>query len=302
MSGILGEYLGKLQLDDAPGVASKAAQFFDQLGQRLSGARHGALAQCRPTIAIHLACESLSTEFNEVAARSVSSMSLAAYQACLKEARVLLNIRKHVTLEELDVQFGPPAGIIDCARQLLGEFERTLGGSMPAAVRRNMNWADSAYVAGAFFLVCKHFKKRVVAKADLLAVAAVKPAVFSTAVDKLTQFGKATLADIDQGRVAAPKTPGKRRRESQPEPPAAATPMPTPRGRRAAAAAAAPATTPPAELDSVSRKRVRRTANASPPGTERRLRQGPLPLLLLLSSGPRLLPRHRWRESVGGRG
>ncbi|KAJ2709698.1 Origin of replication complex subunit 6, partial [Coemansia spiralis] len=268
MTAIIAEYLSKLQLDDAPGVASKAAQFFDQLGQRLSGGRGGGLALCRPTIAIHLACESLATEFNEMAARSVSSMTAQAYQACLKEARVLLGVHKHITLAELDVQFGPPAGIIDCSRQLLDEFKHTLGATMPAAVRRNMNWADSAYIAGAFFLVCKHFKKRVVAKAELLATAAVKPAVFNTAVDKLAQFGKATLADIDQGRVAAPKTPGKRVRENQhPEPPAETTPAARPR-RAPAPALATPTTVPADELESISRKRVRRTANVSPPTTE----------------------------------
>ncbi|KAJ1733732.1 Origin of replication complex subunit 6 [Coemansia biformis] len=260
MSAILTEFIGKLQLDDAPGLASKAAQLFDQLGQRLSGAKGSTLALCRPAAAIQLACEHLSIEFNEAVACSVSSMQPQAYRSCLKEARVLLGVNKHITLEEIDVQFGPPAGIIEYSRKLLDEFRLTLGAAMPVAVCRNMNWGDSAYIAGAFFLVCKHFKKRVVAKAELIAAAAVKPAVFNTAVEKLTQFGKSTLADIDAGRVAAPKTPGKRVRENHPNTDTEATP--TPRTRRAAEVAV------PDEIGSIAQKRARRTVDAAQPATE----------------------------------
>ncbi|KAJ2783310.1 hypothetical protein H4R18_001756 [Coemansia javaensis] len=262
MAAILAEYLGKLQLEDAPGVASKAAQFFDQVGQRMAGGAAGGsgLALCRPTVAIQLACESLSVEFNEAAACSVSSVAPPAYRACVREARVLLGINRHVTLEELDVQFGPPPGIIEGARRLLDEFRRTLGATMPAAVSRSMNWGDSAYVAAAFFLACKHSKKRVVPRAELLAAAAVKPAVFTTAVAKLAQFGKQALADIAAGRIAAaPKTPRKRAREdAAAAPDTPATPLPPPSPPRAAAVE-------PDEIGTIARKRVRRTIQQPAP-------------------------------------
>ncbi|KAJ2452029.1 Origin of replication complex subunit 6 [Coemansia sp. RSA 2336] len=209
MSAILAECISKLQLDDVPRLVPKAAQFFDQIGQRLPRSKNTTLALCRPSIAVLLACESLSVPFNESAACSLSSVSLSDFQACVKEVRTLLGLVKHTTLEELDVLYGPPTQIIEYSRKLLDEFRCNLGATIPVAVSKNMNWEDSVYIASAFFLVCKHFKKRVASKSALVTAASVKPAVFNNAVGKLEQYGSAVLREIDG--LNAPKTPSRKR-------------------------------------------------------------------------------------------
>ncbi|KAJ2354478.1 hypothetical protein GGF43_003245 [Coemansia sp. RSA 2618] len=232
MSAILAECISKLQLEDVPSLAPKAAQFFDQIGQRLSRSKNTALALCRQSIAVQLACEALSVEFNEAAACSISSVSPTDFRACAKEVRTSLGLVKHITLEELDVQHGPPPEIVEYSRRLLDEFKRNLSATMPAAVSRSMNWDDSVYIVGAFFLVCRHFKKRVVAKPALIAAASVKPAIFNSAVGKLEQFGSATLKEIDAGGIGTLKTPSRKRaREQHDELDAENTPAPATKGR-----------------------------------------------------------------------
>ncbi|KAJ2803515.1 Origin of replication complex subunit 6 [Coemansia guatemalensis] len=268
MSAILAEFIAKLQLEDVPNLAPKAAQFFSQLGQKLAGSKNNSLALCRQTVAIQLACECLSVEFNEAAACSISSISPQIYQTCLKEARALLGLTKHVTLDELNVQFGPPEGVIECSRMLLDEFRRTLGASMPASVSRSMDWNSSVYVVGAFFLACKHLKRRVVAKPKLITMAAVKPVVFNNAVLKLEQFGKSALANIDSRGAGAIQTPSQKRpRESVQDidsEDASRSSVRTMSTRTPKAATPVPVD----EIGGTVRKRARRTTSIQQPATE----------------------------------
>ncbi|ORX73905.1 hypothetical protein DL89DRAFT_289591 [Linderina pennispora] len=205
MSIILAERLKSLQLDGQPGIAPKALQFYDMITQRVRTSRNSSFTLCRETIAIQLACEKLSIEFNQVAASTISSVSLPIYQASVQEARAALGLIKNITLEELDVQFGPPEGVIPYARQLLDEFKETLGATMPAAARRSMDWSGSVYVAAAFALACKHMKKRVVAKTKLLSLAGIKPTVFAGVQKKMEDYGKKTLQEIAAGGGAMAK-------------------------------------------------------------------------------------------------
>ncbi|KAJ2852557.1 hypothetical protein IWW36_000186 [Coemansia brasiliensis] len=278
MSAILAECISKLQLDDIPRLTPKAAQFFDQIGQRLPRSKNTTLALCRPSIAVLLACETLSVPFNESAACSLSSVSLSDFQLCVKEVRTLLGLVKHITLEELDVLHGPPTQIIEYSRKLLDEFKRNLGATMPAAVSKNMNWEDSVYIVSAFFLVCKHFKKRVASKSTLITAASVKPTVFNSAVSKLEQFGSAVLKEIDAGGLDVAKTPSRKRGrdlESDTEP--TDTPKLTTR-TQAASYSQKPitrthviSTNVPDELGQLlnsARKRTRREATVKQPATE----------------------------------
>ncbi|PIA13793.1 hypothetical protein COEREDRAFT_11071 [Coemansia reversa NRRL 1564] len=268
MSAILAEFIAKLQLEDVPNLAPKAAQFFSQLGLKLVGYKNNSLALCRQTVAIQLACECLSVEFNEAAACSISSISPQIYQTCLKEARALLGLTKHITLDELNVQFGPPEGVIEYSRQLLDEFKRTLSSTMPASVSRSMDWDSSVYVVGAFFLVCKHLKRRVAAKPKLISMAVVKPIVFNNAVLKLEQFGKTTLANIDSRGAGGLQTPSQKRvRESVQEKYIGDTS----RSNLQTITVNTPKATTPAPVDEIggtARKRVRRTVDTQQPATE----------------------------------
>ncbi|KAJ2157054.1 Origin of replication complex subunit 6 [Coemansia sp. RSA 552] len=286
MSALLADCIAKLQLDGIPKLAPKAAQFFDQIGQlrrSTKGSAGGGLVQCRQAVSVQLACENLSVEFNEAAACSLSSMAPPAYRACVQEARAALGLTKHVTLEELDVQYGPPPGVVEYSRRLLEEFRRTLGAVLPAAASRSMNWDDSVYIVGAFYLVCKHMKKRVATKAELVSAAATKNAVFVNATKKLTEFGKATLAAIDAGGTSTPRTPARKRARGD----LAANPVSTPastRGKQPSTPVAAIAVED--ELGCISRKRPKRAvstrqASADPaqvtPSTCRPLAASPAP-------------------------
>ncbi|KAJ2828101.1 Origin of replication complex subunit 6 [Coemansia sp. 'formosensis'] len=276
----LSSLLSKLQLDGIPNVAAKAAQYFDQINHRFSGSKVHSLNLAKQPVAIQLACESLSVEFNEAAGSALSALSLREYKKCTHDIRVALGLNKHITLEELDVRFGPPQGVIEYSRKLLDEFKQRFGATMPLSVSRHMNWADSAYVAGAFALVCKHFKKRVASKADILAIAAIKPKVYTNALAKLEEFGKVTLAEIDSGGDIFAKTPAKKRAretladvsESRDSPVPA---TPTPRGRRAtiqppAMTSAASERADADEIGSVPRKKPRTQVAESPPANARR--------------------------------
>ncbi|KAJ2079381.1 Origin of replication complex subunit 6 [Coemansia sp. RSA 988] len=268
MSAILAEFIVKLQLEDVPNLAPKAAQFFSQLGQKLAGSKNNSLALCRQTVAIQLACECLSAEFNEAAACSISSISPQIYQTCLKEARTMLGLTKHVTLDELNVQFGPPEGVIECSRLLLDEFRRTLGATMPASVSRNMDWDSSVYIVGAFFLVCKHLKRRVASKPKLISMAAVKPVVFNNALIKLEQFGKSALANIDSRVSGVVQTPSqKRTREIVQE----KDNENTPNSHAQTISTRIPKAATPVPVDEIggtAKKRARRTRNIQQPATE----------------------------------
>ncbi|KAJ2750590.1 hypothetical protein GGI19_005017 [Coemansia pectinata] len=276
----LSSLLNKLQLDGIPNLAAKAAQYFDQINQRFSGSKVLSLNLAKQPAAIQLACESLSIEFNEAAGSALSALSLREYKKCTHDIRVALCLNKHITLEELDVRFGPPQGVIEYTRKLLDEFKQSFGATMPLSVSRHMNWADSAYVAGAFALVCKRFKKRVASKADILAIAFVKPKVYSNALAKLEEFGKGTLVEIDNGGDILSKTPAKKRpretlvdaSDSRDSP---APETPAPRGRRATiqpplAATATPTQVDEDEIGSMSRKRMRTLIIESPPTSTRR--------------------------------
>ncbi|KAJ2399557.1 Origin of replication complex subunit 6, partial [Coemansia sp. RSA 2530] len=206
----LNSLLTKLQLDGIPNLAAKAAQYSDHINQRFSGSRVLSLNLAKQPVAIQLACESLSVEFNEAAGSALSALSLAEYKRCLHDIRVALGLNKHITLEELDVRFGPPPGVIEYSRKLLDEFKQSFGATMPPSVSRQTNWADSAYVAGAFALVCKRLKKRVASKADILAIASIKPKVYANVLVKLEEFGKRTLAEIESGGGTMAKTPAKK--------------------------------------------------------------------------------------------
>ncbi|KAI9477299.1 hypothetical protein BX667DRAFT_506448 [Coemansia mojavensis] len=277
MSAILAECISKLQLDDVPRLAPKAAQFFDQIGQRLPRSKNTTLALCRPSIAVLLACEALSVPFNESAACSLSSVSLNDFQTCVKEVRTLLGLVKHITLEELDVLHGPPTQVIEYSRKLLEEFKSNLSATIPVAVSKNMNWEDSVYIASAFFLVCKHFKKRVASKSTLITAASVKPAVFNNAVSKLEQYGSAVLKEIDTG-LNAPKTPSRKRGrdiESDTEPAdvpqSTAKAQPLNASRAPIARAHIISSNVPDELGQLpnsARKRTRRETTVKHPATE----------------------------------
>ncbi|KAJ2057833.1 hypothetical protein GGI17_005410 [Coemansia sp. S146] len=276
----LSSLLNKLQLDGIPNLAAKAAQYFDQINQRFSGSKVLSLNLAKQPAAIQLACESLSIEFNEAAGSALSALSLREYKKCTHDIRVALGLNKHITLEELDVRFGPPQGVIEYTRKLLDEFKQSFGATMPLSVSRHMNWADSAYVAGAFALVCKRFKKRVASKADILAIASIKPKVYSNALAKLEEFGKGTLTEIDNGGDILAKTPARKRpRETlvdasnSRDSPAPETPAP--RGRRATihpplAATVTPAQADEDEIGSMPRKRTRTQIVESPPTSTRR--------------------------------
>ncbi|KAJ2703708.1 Origin of replication complex subunit 6 [Coemansia sp. IMI 209128] len=276
----LNSLLTKLQLDGIPNLAAKAAQYSDQIHQRFSGSKVHSLNLAKLPVAIQLACESLSVEFNEAAGSTLSALSLREYKKCLHDIRVALGLNKHVTLEELDVRFGPPQGVIDYSRKLLVEFKQSFGATMPLSVSRHMNWADSAYIAGAFALVCKHFKKRVASKADILAIASIKPKVFNNALSKLEEFGKRTLAEIDGGSDTMARTPAKKRVhealvDAGKSRDASDTVTPTRRGPRAAirppvTATATPAQAVPDEIGSIARKRTRTQIEEPTPTATRR--------------------------------
>ncbi|KAJ2493825.1 hypothetical protein IWW37_000211 [Coemansia sp. RSA 2050] len=276
----LNSLLTKLQLEGIPNLAAKAAQYSDQISQRFSGSKVHSLNLAKLPVAIQLACESLSVEFNEAAGSALSALSLREYKKCLHDIRVALGLNKHITLEELDVRFGPPPGVIEYSRKLLDEFKQSFGATMPLSVSRHMNWADSAYVAGAFALVCKHFKKRVASKADILAIASIKLKVFNNALSKLEEFGKGTLAEIDSGGNIMARTPAKKRVHEalvdvskNRDLPAPVTP--TPCGHRAnirppVTATAGLTQAVPDEIGSITRKRTRAQIVESPPTATRR--------------------------------
>ncbi|KAJ2702158.1 hypothetical protein H4218_000960 [Coemansia sp. IMI 209128] len=147
----------------------------------------------------------LSVEFNEAAGSALSALSLAEYKRCLHDIRVALGLNKHITLEELDVRFGPPPGVIEYSRKLLDEFKQSFCATMSPSVSGQTNWADSAYVVGAFALVCKCLEKRVASKVDIIAIASIKPKVYTNVLAKLEEFGNCTLAEIDSGGDALVK-------------------------------------------------------------------------------------------------
>ncbi|KAJ2747953.1 hypothetical protein GGI20_000040 [Coemansia sp. BCRC 34301] len=269
----LNSLLHRLQLEDTPNLAAKAAQYLAQINQRLSGSKVHSLNLAKQPVAIQLACESLSVEFSEAAGSALSALSLREYKKCAHEIRVALGLNKHITLEELDVRFGPPQGIVEYSRKLLDEFKQSFGATMPLSVSRHMNWADSAYVVGAFTLVCKRFKKRVASKADILAIASIKPKVFNNALAKLEEFGKVTLAEINNGGDSLAKTPAKKRAHETMNTSDARDislrAIPTPRGRRATiqpvlASATTPVCPEADEIGTVTRKRTRVLAEESP--------------------------------------
>ncbi|KAJ2362023.1 Origin of replication complex subunit 6 [Coemansia sp. RSA 2607] len=220
---------------------------------------------CRQAVAIQLACETLSIEFNEVAASSMSAVSSRTYLACVQEARVALGLNKNITLEELDVQFGPPRGVVAACRDMLVEFKVKLVGTMPPSVSRSINWNDSVYIVGVFSVVCKYMKKRIAGKTKLLALSSVKALAFNNAVAKFESICKDTIKKIEDGVYSeTAKTPSRRRTM------AAITPLneqddeiqqkpkaPAPRGRRATmapgqiAAAAAASVSATDQMDEV---------------------------------------------------
>ncbi|KAJ1903902.1 Origin of replication complex subunit 6 [Coemansia sp. IMI 209127] len=207
MSSALSEQLERLQLDNVPGLAPKAAQYFDQICKQIPAQRNNVLMLSRQTIAIQLACESMSVEFNELAGSAQSAVALRSYQTCVQSVRAALGLNKNLSLEELDVQFNPPPGILECTRRILGEFKRGFIATLPAAVGRTIDLEDSAYVAAAFHLVSTRFKRRIASKQKLIAAAMIKPSIFAGALKKIEQFGKATLAEIDAGGVDPGTTP-----------------------------------------------------------------------------------------------
>ncbi|KAJ2001306.1 Origin of replication complex subunit 6 [Coemansia thaxteri] len=272
----LNSLLHQLQLEGIPNLAAKAAQYFDQINQRFSGSKVHSLNLAKQPVAIQLACESLSVEFNEAAGSALSALSLREYKKCTQDIRIALGLNKHITLDELDVRFGPPQGIVEYSRRLLAEFKESFGATMPASVSRHMNWDDSAYVVGAFALVCKHFKKRVASKADILALASIKPKVYANALAKLDEFGKATLAEIDSGGTGLAKTPAKKRaRKTMDVDELETAPLlatPTMRGRRVAIQQLAVAPVTPVcevvdEIGSLMRKRTRTQQQIEPQPT-----------------------------------
>ncbi|KAJ1861056.1 Origin of replication complex subunit 6 [Coemansia sp. RSA 486] len=213
MNEILSHLLVQLQLDGIPKVAPKAAQFFDQICRQVTNSKSKILSLCRQTIAIQLACEVLSIEFNEAAASSLSGVTPRSYNTCAKEVRTALGLNKSITLEELDVQVGPPPGVVDAARALHSEFKRQISMTIPAAVSRTMNWGDSVYIASVFYVACKYMKKRVIGKAKLLEIASVKLPVLNAAVAKIESLCKTIIKSIEQGDFdVASKAPVRRRR------------------------------------------------------------------------------------------
>ncbi|KAJ2455064.1 Origin of replication complex subunit 6 [Coemansia sp. RSA 2424] len=299
--------ISKLQLDGIPNLAAKAAQYFSQIDQRFSGSKVHSLNLAKLPVAIQLACENLSVEFNEAAGSALSALSLREYKKCTRDIRVALGLNKHITLEELDVRFGPPQGIIEYSRKLLDEFKQSFGATMPLSVSKHMNWADSAYIVGAFTLVCKRFKKRVASKADILAIASIKPKVYSNALAKLEEFGKATLAEIDSGGNTLAKTPAKKRaRETMSTNDARDIPLPatpTPRGRRATiqpalATATASVHTEADEIGTVPRKRTRAQAEESPAANTRRATLRTPTRSALLPEETPVAPKRRGRPAA----
>ncbi|KAI9502785.1 hypothetical protein GGI25_005198 [Coemansia spiralis] len=211
MAHMLSEQLEKLQLSNTPGVAPKAAQFFDQICKRMPTQRNNVLSLSRQLIAIQLACENLSVEFNELAANAMSAVSQRAYQSCVQSVRIALGLNKHLTFEQLDVQFNPPPIIIEYSRRLLDEFKQAFIATLPTAVGRNIDLDNSAYIAAAFYLVTTRFKKRIAGKQKLIAVAMIKQPVFLSAMEKVEQFGKNTLAEIDSRGTDLTVTPSRKR-------------------------------------------------------------------------------------------
>ncbi|KAJ1646814.1 Origin of replication complex subunit 6 [Coemansia erecta] len=212
MNEILSKQLALLQLDGIPNLAPKAAQFFDQICRHVTNSKNRTLTLCRQTIAIQLACEVLSIEFNEAAASNLSAVAQRSYNTCAREVRIALGLKKDITLEELDVQVGPPPGVINAARTLLAELKTRIVATLSAAVSRTMNWGDSAYIASAFYVACKYMKKRVIAKTKLLEMASVKANVFNTAVSKIETTCKDTIKRIADGEFdVASKAPVRRR-------------------------------------------------------------------------------------------
>ncbi|KAJ2013022.1 hypothetical protein GGI06_003956, partial [Coemansia sp. S85] len=118
---------------------------------------------------------------------ALSALSLAEYKRCLHDIRVALGLSEHITLEELD------------------EFKQSFCATMSPSVSGQTNWADSAYVVGAFALVCKCLEKRVASKVDIIAIASIKPKVYTNVLAKLEEFGNCTLAEIDSGGDALVK-------------------------------------------------------------------------------------------------
>ncbi|KAJ2889716.1 hypothetical protein GGI21_006458, partial [Coemansia aciculifera] len=297
--------ISQLQLEGIPNLAAKAAQYFSQINQHFSGSKVHSLNLAKQPVAIQLACENLSIEFNETAGSTLSALSLREYKKCAHDIRVALGLNKHITLEELDVRFGPPPGVIEYSRRLLDEFKRCFGATMSLSASRGTNWADSAYVVGAFTLVCKHFKKRVASKADILAIASIKPKVLLNTLANLEQFGKATLAEIDSGGGGSlAKTPAKKRaRETMnassniKDTPLPATP--NPRGRRATIQPAmVPAVVAPEadEMGALPRKRTKVQTEAESPAanTRRAATKKPTQPVLLPEEAP-ATPRRRGR-------
>ncbi|KAJ1666986.1 Origin of replication complex subunit 6 [Coemansia sp. RSA 1813] len=211
MSSALSEQLERLQLDNIPGLAPKAAQYFDQICKQIPAQRNNVLMLSRQTIAIQLACESLSVEFNELAGSAQSAVALRTYQTCVQSVRVALGLNKKLTLEELDVQFNPPPGILEYTRRTLSEFKSAFIATLPMAIGRTIDLEDSVYVAAAFHLVSTRFKRRIASKQKLIAAAMIKPNIFAGALKKIEEFSKVTLAEIDAGRAELGSTPSRKR-------------------------------------------------------------------------------------------
>ncbi|KAJ1947737.1 Origin of replication complex subunit 6 [Kickxella alabastrina] len=196
MSELIHNLVNRLGLSDNPNILPKAMQYFETIRKSVTNPKQNFSTLSHPSISIHLACESLSFEFNKWAAIGMSGVGEKAYDEAMHEVRVALGLFKHITLDELNVKFNPPPGIINAACSLLAEFKCNISATMSISASRSVNWGDSVYITAAFCVVYKHMKKRGPSRAKLMAVANTKKTMFDTAVQKLEQFGKVTLSRI----------------------------------------------------------------------------------------------------------
>ncbi|KAJ2723867.1 hypothetical protein GGI07_002330 [Coemansia sp. Benny D115] len=198
MKEILNSLIDRLGLSDVPGLPGKATQFFHTICSRIPNPKNNRLSLCRQAIAIQLASESLTTDFNKQAASSMSAVNLPDYLACLQEVRIALGLIKSITLEELDVQFSPVPGTIEMARALLEEFREGFSATMPVNLTRSMNWSDSVYIVAAYYVVCRHAKKRSASQPTLIKMALTRKDAFAKAVSALETYGQNTIKAIKE--------------------------------------------------------------------------------------------------------
>lgn len=197
----LSKILQDLQLDSIPKLQPKAQQYLSQINQKFASSRSTSLGLAKLPAAIQLACEYLSVDFDPQQALQLSALTPKLYYQSLQDIRVALGITKHVTLEELNVKYGPPQGIIEFSGQLLGEFKQKFSATLPLATSKSLNWKDSVYVVAAFSVVCKKLKKRVVKKSELVGLSLVNQRVFDNVVAKLELYGKDTLKEVEENPV-----------------------------------------------------------------------------------------------------